>query len=65
MSTSSKSKSAGTKMTAKEKRHAQLVANRRAQLQWYLLGGFFAAAVLVTIVLVSIYTEGNAGVGHG
>jgi uncharacterized membrane protein YcjF (UPF0283 family) len=60
--TTSKSKSAGTKMTVKEKKRAQMVANRRAQLQWYALGGVLAVAIVVTIVLVSVLTEPNAPV---
>ena len=59
-----KSKSSGTKMTAKEKKQAQYAANRRAQLQWWVLGGGLALTVAVVVILIAIYTDGNVG-GHG
>ena len=56
---SSKSRTAAPKMTAKEKKAAQEAAYRKARMQWYALGGFLAVAAIVTIVLISIYTEGS------
>lgn len=60
----SKTKSSGTKMTQKEKKQAQLEANRKAQLQWWVLGGLLCVAAIAAIVLISLFTEGSIG-GHG
>jgi len=36
-----------------------MVANRRARMQWYALGAFLVVAVVLTLVIVTIYTEGE------
>jgi uncharacterized integral membrane protein len=55
--TRTKSKSG---MTAKEKRRAQAIAARRAQLQWYALGAVLLIAVIVAVVILTIYDGGTA-----
>ncbi len=62
--TESHAKKRASKMTAAEKKEAQMVANRKAQLQWYLLGALLVIAIVVAIVLITIYTDGEIG-GHG
>lgn len=62
--TDSHAKKRGTKMSAAEKKEAEFAAYRKARLQWYLLGGVIAVAVVVAIVLISIYTEGDLGLGY-
>jgi predicted nucleic acid-binding Zn ribbon protein len=57
--TESHAKKRGTKMNATEKKEAQMVANRRARMQWYALGAFLVVAVVLTLVIVTIYTEGE------
>ena len=66
--TDSHAKNRGTKMSAAEKKDAEFAAYRKARLQWYLLGGAIALAVVITIVLISLYTDGSlgqGGSGHG
>ena len=58
-------KAKSAKLTHKEKKAAQARAARRAQLQWWLLGGGLFVAVIVTIVLVSVLTEGSLPTQHG
>lgn len=62
--TESHAKNRGTKMNATEKKQAQMVANRRAQLQWYALGALLVIAIVIAVVLVTVYTNGEIG-GHG
>ena len=62
--TESHAKKRAPKMSADDRKQAQMAANRKAQLQWYVLGGVLTVAVIVAIVLISIYTEGSLG-GHG
>lgn len=47
------------KLTHKEKREAEIAAYRKARMQWYVLGGLLALAVVAAIVLISMYTEGS------
>ena len=63
--TTAKTKTSGSKLTAKDKKAAQMAANRKAQMQWWALGGAIAIAAIAAIVLISIYTEGSLGGGHG
>jgi len=65
--TESHAKNRGTKMTAADRKAAQMAANRKAQLQWWILGGGLTAAVIGAIVLISIFTEGELPIygGHG
>lgn len=57
--TESHAKKRATKMTAAEKKEAQMVANRKAQLQWYAVGAVVVAAIVIAIVLITLYTEGE------
>ena len=57
--TETHAKKRATKMSATEKKHAQMVANRKAQIQWWILGGGLATATIVAIVLISMFTEGE------
>ncbi len=57
--TESHAKNRGTKMTATEKKEAQMVANRRAQLQWYALGALLVIVIVVAVILITAYTEGE------
>lgn len=57
--TESHAKKRSAKLTASEKKHAQMIANRKAQLQWWILGGGLATAVIGAIVLISIFTDGE------
>lgn len=61
MSTKTKSQ----KLTNKEKKQAAIEASRKARMQWYMLGGFLVAAIIVAIVLITIYTEGTVFSQHG
>ena len=63
--TDSHAKNRGKKLTAAEKKEAQMAANRKAQLQWYAVAALLAIAVVVVIVLITIYTDGEIGGGHG
>ena len=65
--TDSHAKNRGTKMTATEKRDAQIAANRKAQLQWYGVAAAVVIAVVAAIVIISLVTEGELPVygGHG
>ena len=63
--TDSHAKNRGRKMSATEKKEAELAAYRKARLQWYVLGGLIALVVVVAIILISIYTDGSLGQGHG
>jgi len=58
-STDSHAKNRGKKMTAAEKKAAEYAAYRKARLQWYLVGGVIAVAVVVAIVLLIIYTDSS------
>ena len=40
-------------------------AARKARMQWWLIGGVLAVAVVVTIVLISVYTEGSLPTQQG
>jgi len=51
------------KLSADEKREAVNAANRKAQMQWYLIGGLLFVAVVGAIVLISIFTEGSLPTG--
>lgn len=55
----SHAKNRAKRMTAAEKREARLAANRKARLQWYLVAGIVVVAIIVAIILISIYTEGE------
>ena len=57
--TDSHAKKRATKMTATEKKEAQMAANRKAQLQWYFVGAALVAAIVIAIVLVTVYTDGE------
>lgn len=57
--TETHAKKRSAKMTAAEKKSAQMIANRKAQLQWWILGGGLATVVIGAIVLISIFTEGE------
>ena len=59
-----KAKARSAKLTPKERKMAQAAAARKARLQWWLLGGGLAIAVLVAIVLISVYTEGSLPTQH-
>jgi len=54
-----RAKSRTPKLSHKERKAAQAAAARRAQLQWWILGGVLAIGVVVTIILISVYTEGS------
>ena len=51
------------KLSPKDKRIATAAANRKAQLQWWLLGGSVMTVAIVAIVLISIFTEGEIPTG--
>ena len=57
--TDSHAKKRGTKMTAADKKAAQMAANRRAQLQWYAFGAVLVIAIVLAIVLVTVFTDGQ------
>jgi|GEM_PF-886184 len=57
--TQSHAKKRASKLTAAEKKDAQIAANRKAQLQWWILGGGLTAAFIGAIVLISVFTEGE------
>jgi len=59
MTTDSHAKKRGTKLTAAEKKQARLDANRKAQLQWYIVAGVLVLAVVAAIVLVTVFTDGE------
>ena len=63
--TESHAKNRGKKMSAADKKEAQMAANRKAQLQWYAVAAVLTIAVVVAIVLITIYTDGDVGYGHG
>ena len=50
---------------AKDHQAALHSAYHKAKMQWYALGAVFVLAVIAAIVLLSIFTEGNAGSPHG
>ena len=52
-------KTKSNKLTHKEKKAAQAAAARKAQLQWWVLGGGLVAVTIATIVLISVFTEGS------
>jgi type VI protein secretion system component VasF len=54
-----KGKARGRKLSHKERKAAQAAAARRARLQWWIIGAVLAIAVIVTIILISVYTEGS------
>jgi len=49
----------GTKLTASEKKQAQFEANRKARMQWYIVGALIVLAVVGAIILISVMTEGS------
>ncbi len=57
--TSSHAKNRGKKMTPAEKKAAKAAAARRARRQWYLFATALFLIVLIALVLISIYTEGE------
>ena len=59
-----RAKTRSSKMTHKERKAAQAAAARKARLQWWILGGGLAIAVVLTIVLISLYTEGSLPTQH-
>jgi len=61
--TESHAKKRAPKLSADERREAQIAANRKAQMQWYLVGAAITIAVVAAIVIISIYTEGSIGYG--
>ena len=65
--TESHAKNRGSKMSNEDRKAAQMVANRKAQLQWWILSGALAAVVIGAIVIISLTTEGELPVygGHG
>ena len=58
-------KTKSNKLTHKEKQAAKAAANRRAQMQWWVLGAVLVAATIATIVLISVFTEGSLPTQHG
>lgn len=58
-STESHAKKRSAKLTAAEKKQAQMDANRKAQMQWWIVSGLLVVCVVVAIVLISIFTEGS------
>lgn len=62
--TETHAKARAPKMSADERREAQIAANRKAQMQWYALGAAVTIAVVAAIILISIYTEGSIPTGH-
>lgn len=57
--TDSHAKKRAKKLTAAEKREAQLEANRKARRQWYLLAAALVIITIAAIVLVTMFTEGE------
>ena len=57
-------KARAVKMTAQEKKAAQMAANRKARLQWYILAAVVTAIVIGAIIVVLILTDGEIGTGH-
>lgn len=55
----SHAKNRAKRMTAAEKREAKLAANRKARLQWYMVGGLVVLAIIVAIILIAIFTDGE------
>jgi len=55
----SHAKKRATKLTAAEKKEAQMAANRKAQLQWYIVGAVLTLIVVGAIVLIAVFTEGE------
>ena len=49
-----RAKSRTPKLSHKERKAAQAAAARRAQLQWWILGGVLAIGVVVTIILIRV-----------
>lgn len=66
-SATKKSRSApkGRPTPKKNDKVAIRAAYHKAKMQWYALGAVFVLAVIAAIVLLTIYTEGNAGSPHG
>jgi len=63
--TDSHAKKRAPKMSAEDRKQAQMAANRKAQLQWYAVAAVITIAVIAAIVLITIYTDGSIGGGHG
>ena len=57
--TDSHAKKRGAKMTAADKKAAQMAANRKARLQWYAVAAVLVIVIIATIVLVTVFTEGE------
>ena len=57
--TTTNKKARGAKLTHKERKALQAAEARRARRQWMVLGAILAIAIVVTIVLISVYTEGS------
>ncbi len=57
--TQTNKKARSAKMTHKERKAAQAAAARKAQLQWWAIGGTLAVITVLAIVLISVYTEGS------
>lgn len=57
--TNSHAKNRGKKLTATEKRDAKIAATRKARRQWYLIAGALLAVVVLAIVLIAFFTEGE------
>lgn len=47
------------RQTHKEKKAAAAKAARKAQIQWYAIGAALVVAVAATIVIISVFTEGE------
>jgi len=60
----SHAKKRSPKMSADDRKQAQMAANRKAQFQWYAVAALITIAVVAAIVLISIYTEGSIGGSH-
>jgi len=58
-------KKTSVKLTAKEKKQAQKEANRKARMQWYIVGAMTALLILGAILLVLLTTDGEIAVYGG
>jgi hypothetical protein len=50
---------------AKDNHQAQYVAYHKAKMQWYALAAVLTVAIVAAIILLSIYSDGSTGGGHG
>lgn len=52
-------KTKSKRLSPKEKKAAQAAEFRKARMQWWILGGVLVAVAIITIVLISVLTEGS------